>query len=110
MTKTKMKTGDYYSSDYSGYPLKSLRPFIVVAFLLSSILIFILIDLLCITSPLTRFFVHFFLSCFLFYWVYTTKQKLVLNTTLKDSIRERTKFEKKTAKLNFYKSKTVMIK
>ena len=110
MIKTKMKTGDYYSADYRKYPLKSLRPFILITCFLLLLFSFVLAITFNLVDTDTQLSAHACLVVFLLYWMYLSKKHALPYKNLKESILERTKFEKMTAKLKFQAKKNSITK
>jgi hypothetical protein len=101
MVKVKMKTGEYYSSDYTKYPLNSLKPFVLLFFCFLAIFLFVLLDFLLTLNLYVEVGFSFFLVTFICYWVYLIFKYPPKNINGTDMIIIKTRFEKETAKKKF---------
>ena len=101
MVKLKMKTGEYYSSDYSKYPLNSLKPFILLFILFLFLFLFVLLEFFFYSNFYIEIIFSICLSVFIFYWVYLVLKYPVTKMTATDLIIAKTRFEKQTAKTKF---------
>ncbi len=101
MVKLKMKTGEYYSSDYTKYPLNSLKPFVLLFFFFLAIFLFVLLDFFFMSNFYVEVGFSLFLVTFICYWVYLILKYPPQSINGTDMIIIKTRFEKETAKKKF---------
>lgn len=101
MVKLKMKTGEYYSSDYTKYPLNSLKPFVLLLFIFLTIFLFVLFDLFFTLNVYIETGFSIFVTVFTYYWSYLVFKYPSQKMSGIDLIIAKTRFEKETAKKQF---------
>lgn len=105
-----MKTGDYYSSDYSKYPLNSLKPFAFIFLIFLFLFLFVLIKLFFFINIYIELLFSLILVLFIFYWVYLFIKYPDKKKNINDLILEKTRFEKQTAKDKFNEKSKLIYK
>ncbi len=101
MVKVKMKTGEYYSSDYTEYPLNSLKPFVLLFLLFVLVFLFVLFNVFVFSNVYIEIIFSLCISIFTCYWSYLVFKYPSQKMTSLDLIVAKTRFEKKIAKKKF---------
>jgi len=97
MSKLKFTQENFFSSDYSKYPLHSLKPFLILFFILIFLFVLTLFVSFVNTNILIEFSKFLIIIFILLYWIYIFKKIPKKKLGEFELIRKQTRFEKQTA-------------